>query len=90
MEVVLCISLSGMLSDQAVDSHTDFDNELRELLDHIKAELSPRQQQVLAMRLEGRDISEIALLLGSSESTIDKDIASLKNRVLSVFSSVGI
>ena len=84
------VSLSCMLSVQVADGHTAFDIGLWELLDHIKAELSDRQQQVLAMRLEGRDISEIALLLSSSESTIDKDIASIKNGVLSVLSSVGI
>lgn len=78
------VSLSCILSDQVADEHTAFEIALRELLDHIKAELSGRQQQFVALRFEGRSILEIALMLGISESTIDKEVTFIKDAIFSI------
>ncbi len=54
---------------------------LQEELDDIKPALTGRQIHVAIMLLEERRLSEISLNLGVYQSTIDKEIATIKKKV---------
>ena len=81
---IVCVSLFCGLNMQVADICQEFDVKLRELLDYVKAALSPRQKRIVELRMENRDESEIALELKVSESTIDKEIVSISKKIVSI------
>ena len=72
------VSLVGMLLDQIVDRSSENEIALQEELDEIKPLLTPRQMQIVLLRLEKRKLSEISLCLNVSKSTIDKELAVIR------------
>ncbi len=78
----VCVSLFGGLDVQVTDLGQEFEAALRELIDHVKAALSPRQKRIVDLRMEKQNESEIALMLCVSESTIDKEIVSIKKKII--------
>ena len=77
-----CVSLFGGLDVQVADLGQEFEAALRELLEHIKADLTPRQKRIIDLRMEKQEESELALKLKVSESTIDKEIVSIKKKIV--------
>ena len=67
---------------QVTDLGQEFEAALRELLDHVKADLTPRQKRIVDLRMEKQEESEIALKHRVSESTIDKEIVSIKKKLV--------
>ena len=78
----VCVSLFGGLDVQVADLGQEFEAALRELLEHIKADLTPRQKRIIDLRMEKQEQSDIALKLKISESTIDKEIVSIKKKIV--------
>lgn len=78
----VCVSLFGVLDVQVTDLAQEFETALRELLEHVKTDLTPRQKRIVDLRMEKQEESEIALKLKVSESTIDKEIVSIKKKVV--------
>ena len=78
----VCVSLFGGLDVQVADLGQEFEAALRELLDHVKADLTPRQKRIVDLRMEKQEESELALKLKVSESTIDKEIVSIKKKIV--------
>lgn len=78
----VCVSLFEALDGQVADLVWEFEVALRQLFDHVKAELSPRQKRIVELLSENRTHLEISLELVVSESTINREIASLKKEIV--------
>jgi len=79
---ILCVSLFDRVDLELADSGQEFEIALRELLEHVKAELTPREKRIVDLRIAKHEESEIALKLGVSESTIDREMVSIRNKSL--------
>lgn len=77
-----------MLDVKVADLDKEFEAALRELLEHIKADLTPRQKRIVDLRMEKQEESELALKLKVSESTIDKEIVSIKKNIVLSMSKI--
>jgi len=78
----VCVSLFEALDGQVADLDLEFEIALRELLEHVKAVLSSRQQQIVDLRLEKRNQLDISLKLSVSEATVKREIASIKKAIV--------
>ena len=79
----VCVSLFGALDGQVADLDLEFEGALRELLDHVKAVLSPQQKQIVDLRLEKRNRFDISSKLSVGKATINREIVSIKNAFVS-------
>ncbi len=84
----LCVSLFDRLDSELADSGQEFEIALRELLEHVKAELTPRQKRIVDLRITKQEESEIALKLGVSESTIDREMVSIRNKIVASLAKI--
>jgi len=78
----VCVSLFGALNGQVSQLGLEFEVALRELLEHVKAKLSSRHREIVDLLLAGETQLDISLKLEISESTLKRDITSLRKAIV--------